>query len=135
MADEKKLELTIEQRMTKLTSDLQMARQDIDWMKTRGGFTDAKTHSMRAARIEQRLELVELDSEMLKDVSSANLEAWQDHLQDRHDCHVERDSAIDATAWRKMRHRLKTWMQKRGLLTKRREDVRSTAPGAQRQGV
>ena len=130
MSNDKKPELTLEQRVTKLTADLADALQQIQWMRTRGGFTDAKTHSMRSTRIEQRLELVEYDNAMLRDVITAYQEAWHDHLQDRHNSAIERDSAIDTTKWRQVRHRLKTWVEKRGLLVKRRDDTSKLRPQA-----
>lgn len=122
MADGKKPEPTgDQQRLAKLERDLTDARFQITAMQRMGGFTDAKQHSIRASNIEKRLELLELDGEMVKDVLAYNSEAWADHLRDRHDADLDRDSAIDATNWRRMRRRLREWAEKRGLMTKRRD--------------
>jgi hypothetical protein len=121
MSDGKKPELALEQRVNKLTADLAGALKQIEWMRTRGGFTDAKTHSMRATRIEERIEQVELKAEALLDVAAFSTTLMEDHLRDRHDCDVDRDSAIDATHWRKTRRRLRDLAEKLGLMNKRRD--------------
>jgi hypothetical protein len=127
MADDKKPQLSQEQRIVTLEAGLKNAVWQIEHMQKQGGFADSKTLSMRASRIEDRLELVELDGEMLKDVAAANSEAWHNHLFDRHGSLIDQDSSIDTTAWRKMRHRIKLWAEKRGLLTKRRDGSRQVA--------
>lgn len=122
MADGKKPEPTADQqRLAKLERDLADARWQITNMQRLGGFTDAKTHSIRATRIEERLDLLELDGEMVKDALAFSSTAWEDHLKDRHDSDLDRDSAIDATSWRRMRRRMREWAEKRGLMTKRRD--------------
>lgn len=120
-----------EQRLTMLEASVKNAHWQIERMQKLGGFTDAKTLSMRATRIEERLEVVEFDGEMLKDVVAYNAEAWEDHLKDRHDSDIVRDSAIDTTKWRQIRHRLRVWAEKRGLVNKRR-DVAGARQGENR---
>lgn len=120
MGEEKK-PTALEQQVAKLTSELADAWQQIRWMQTRGGFTDAKMHSMRATRIEERLEKVELDADMLKDVAAHSSTLIEDHLKDRHDADVDRDNSIDVVHWRKIRRRMREWAEKRGLMDKRRD--------------
>lgn len=126
MADKTAPAETAEQRFTKLTSDLADAWRQINRMQQCGGFTDAKTHSVRSTRIEQRLEFAETQIEALLDVSAHLVTLLEDHLRDRHDSDVDRDSAIDATSWRKIRRRLREMAEKLGLMDKNRaiKDVR-----------
>lgn len=123
MADDKRPAL--EQEVAKLTADLANAWTQIRWMQTRGGFTDAKTHSMRSARIEERLEKVELDGEMLKDVAGIHVTLLEDHLKDRHDADLDRENSIDVISFRKIRRRMRAWAESRGLIGKR-DDLGST---------
>jgi len=88
-------------------------------MQRTGGFADSKTHSMRSTRIEERLELVELDNEMLKDVAAHHVTLLEDHLRDRHDAELDRDNSIDVISFRKIRRRLHVWAEKRGLVGKK----------------
>jgi len=118
LADEKKTPL--EQQVVKLTADLANACWQIKWMQTRGGFTDAKTHSVRATRIEERLERLEIQMQALLDVAAFNCALLEDHLRDRHDANLDRDDAIDVTNWRRMRRRLREMAEKLGLMAKRR---------------
>ncbi len=60
MGEGKRPELSIEQQIAKLVTELADAKRQIQWMQTLGGFTDAKSHSIRATRLEERLERVEM---------------------------------------------------------------------------
>ena len=121
MASDAKTTPTDQERIAKLEQQLRDAWVQIGHMQRMGGFADAKTLGTRCTRIETRLELVELDGEMLKDVAAHTSELVEDHLRDRHDSDLDRDSAIDATAWRKIRRRMRVWAEKRGLMTARRD--------------
>lgn len=112
---------TDQDRIAKLEQLVHDARFQISAMQRMGGFADAKTLGTRCTRIEERLALTELDGDMLKDVAAHTSALFEDHLRDRHDSDLDRDSAIDATAWRKIRRRMREWADKRGLLTKRRD--------------
>ena len=119
MAEKPGKELELEKRVAKLEAELRNATWQIAQMQKMGGFADSKTLSVRCTRIEERLALAELDGEMLKDVVAHHNESLRDHLVDRHG-EDERSSAIDMTAWRRARSRLRVWAEKRGLVAKRR---------------
>lgn len=121
MTTEKKPDQTIEHRVNRLESDLTAAKRKIEWLETRGGFTDAKTHSMRASRIEDRVAVLETKAEALLDVAAAHVALLEDHLQDRHDADLVRDNAIDVVNFRGIRRRLHALAEKLGLLGRRRD--------------
>lgn len=108
----------------KLRQQLNEACRTITIMQRMGGFADSKTLSMRATRIEERLEKLELDDEMLKDVAAFNVTLLEDHLKDRHDADLDRDNAVDVVHFRRIRRRMREWAEKRGLIGKR-TDIRS----------
>jgi hypothetical protein len=120
MADDKKPELTTEQRLVKLERDYADALFQIRRMQNMGGFADSKTLSMRSLRIEERTEKTEFDIEMLKDVTALLTEQASQHLVERHQM-AERDNTPDAISIRKIRRRLVEWAEKRGLMDKRRD--------------
>lgn len=109
------------ERIAKLESQLHLAMKLIERMEKMGGFTDAKTLGIRCTRIEERLALVELDGEMLKDCTAHVNEMMADHLGDRHGEDIDRGDSIDVRAWRRARRRLREWAEKRGLMTRRRD--------------
>lgn len=121
MADGKKDGPTIEQRLDALTRELDWAKKQIRSMQNAGGFADSAMLSKRSNRIEQRLEKVEFDTEMLKDVAARSQSLLEDHLRDRHDADLNRDDAIDVRNWRWIRNRMKEWAEKRGLMDKKRD--------------
>jgi predicted membrane chloride channel (bestrophin family) len=121
MGEGKKPELSIEQQIAKLATELADAKRQIQRMQTLGGFTDAKSHSIRATRIEERLERVEMKVDALLDVAAFNSTMMEDHLGDRHGIDVNRDDAIDAISWRKIRRRLREMADKLGLTNKRND--------------
>jgi hypothetical protein len=118
MGDEKK-NPDLFQQLNSLRSELAMANKKIQWMQTRGGFTDAKTHSMRATRIEGRLDTLEIQVAALLDVAAFNVSLLEDHLRDRHDASLKED-AIDVASWRRMRRRLTEMAEKLGLAARKR---------------
>lgn len=127
MADKPAKEADLEKRIAKLEAELRNATWQITQMQKMGGFADSKTLGTRCTRIEERLVLVELDGDMLKDVAAHQVAFVEHHLSDRHDViPLDRDDAPDVKPWRRMRARLRTWADKRGLMTKRRDltDVR-----------
>ncbi len=113
------------QRIAKLEQLVADQARQILHMQKMGGFADAKTIGIRCTRIEERLALVELDGEMLKDVVAHTSEMMSDHLGDRHGDDLNRGDAIDVRSWRKIRSRMRIWAEARGLMSKRR-DVTST---------
>lgn len=120
---EKKPDQTLEHRVNKLASDLVDAQRQISWMKGLGGFTDAISHSKRAARAEERIEVLETKVEALLDVAAHNVALMEDHIGDRHDVDLNRggDDALDAVNFRRMKNRLRVLAEKLGLLNKRRD--------------
>jgi len=117
---EKKPDPTLEHRVNRLASDLVEAQRKIHRMEMHGGFTDAKTHSMRAARIENRVDVVETKIDALLDVAAAHVALLEDHLQDRHDADLARDDTFDIINFRKIRKRLHVLAERLGL-NKRRD--------------
>jgi hypothetical protein len=107
-------------QLVRLTAEIGAANKQIEWMQTRGGFTDAKTHSMRATRLEERIDRLELQVKALLDVAAFNTKLLEDHLRDRHNVDLDRDDAIDADNWRKIRRRLRDLADKLGLTAKKR---------------
>ena len=110
---------TVDHRLDTLSRELQSAWKQIRAMQASGGFADSMMISRRSARIEARLEKVEFDGEMLKDVASRTQGLLEDHLRDRHNALLDRDDDIDVRNWRWIRNRMKVWFEKRGLLDKR----------------
>lgn len=121
MAEDRKPAPTIDQRIAKLEQTIVDQARQIQWMQKLGGFTDSKTHSVRAARIEDRLELLEVKAEATLDVDAHLVELLEDHLKDRHDADLTRDNAIDVVNFRRIRKRLHMMAEKLGLLGKRRD--------------
>jgi hypothetical protein len=126
-------------RIAKLEHLVAEQARTIAWMQRLGGFTDAKTIGVRCARIEKRVELLELDGEMLKDVVGLQQGLVEHHLKDRHDLAAgfDRDDSPDVIPWRRIRKRLREWAEKRGLMAARRDvsDVRKDENRARpRQG-
>lgn len=109
------------QRVAKLEQLVTDQARTILHMQRMGGFADAKTLGTRCTRIEERLALVELDGEMLKDVAAHTTNLIGAHLKDRHAIDVDRDEEADSKSWRHMRRRLREWAEKRGLMTRRRD--------------
>lgn len=112
-----------------LRADLQKAQATIAGMLRTGGFADSKALSIRSTRIEERVERLELDAEMLKDVAAVTVDQMAAHL-DRHQA-PERDNTPDAIFIRKIRRRMHDWAEKRGLIGKR-TDLRDSRNGENR---
>ena len=112
-------------RIAKLEQLVADQARTIRWMQQQGGFTDAKTLGVRCTRIEKRLELLELDGEMFKDVIAEGQRFMEHHLKDRHDLAAgfDRDDSPDVIPWRRIRKRLREWAEKRGLMAARRDVV------------
>jgi len=81
---------------------------------------DSKMLGIRCHRIEQRLDMLDLDGEMLKDCLAHTNAMLGEHLRDRHDADIDRDDAPDVVPWRRIRRRMREWAEKRGLMSKRR---------------
>lgn len=96
-------------------------RSDILHMQRMGGFTDSKTHSMRATRIEGRVEILEQSIDVLLDAAAFTSAMMENHLEDRHDCDLAHDDAGDVLNWRRIRHRLRKWAEAKGLMQKKRD--------------
>lgn len=112
--------LSVEQQFQSLRIDLAQMQQKITWMQTRGGFTDAKTHSMRAQRLEDRMDRLEIQMTAALDAIAFMTELLGEHLKDRHDANLDRDDDIDVASWRRIRRRLRDLAEKLGLMEKRR---------------
>lgn len=113
------LEQAFEQ-IAKLRQDLGDANRQIMFMQRMGGFADSKALSVRATRIEDRLERLETDTTMLKDITGHVADWVARHLLDRHGVE-ERDNGTDSILSRKVRRRLAEWLDKTGLMGKRRD--------------
>lgn len=114
--------LTAEERIAKLEQQVRDQAYQILQMQRVGGFADSRTIGIRCANIEKRLDLVELDGEMVKDCLAHQVTYTEHHLRDRHDVdNIDRDDAPDVVPWRRIRHRMRQWAEKRGLMTKRRD--------------
>lgn len=120
MAEAKKTP-TAEERIAKLEQLVRDQAFQILQMQRMGGFADSKAFGIRCSRIEDRVQLLELDGEMLKDVVAHTNTLLGEHLRDRHDADIDRDDAPDVVPWRRIRRRLREWAEKRGLMTKRRD--------------
>lgn len=105
-----------------LRGQLTDMNRQITAMQRMGGFSDSKTVGVRCTRIEARVEALEIDGEMLKDVAGLHVTLLEDHLKDRHDADLDRDNAIDTISFRKIRRRMRLWAEKRGLI-ERRDDL------------
>jgi hypothetical protein len=123
VGEKDKPKLTVEQRLEALEREKASLWFQVNWMQQRGGFTDAKTLSLRCGRIEDRLEHVEGQGEALLDVAAFNVVLLEDHLQDRHDADLSHDNSIDVVNFRRIRKRLHVWAEKVGLL-KKKQDLR-----------
>ena len=110
-------------RIAKLEQLVADQARTIRFMQMQGGFADAKTIGVRCTRIEKRVELLELDGEMVKDVVAHQQTMFGEHLRDRHDADIDRDDAPDVIPWRRIRKRLREWAEKRGLMAARRDVV------------
>lgn len=121
MAYEKKLPLTTDQqRIAKLENEVRAMNLQLRQMLHTGGFADSKTLSQRSARIEERVEKLELDGTMLKDIAGMLADWLAKHLLERHAV-PEQDNSPDSIIFRKIRRRLAEWLEKRGLMDKRRD--------------
>lgn len=119
MAADKKQD-DLQGQVNKLGAQIKDLQFQITTMQRIGGFTDAKTLSMRATRIEDRLEIVERDGAMLKDLSGLTIAAFGEHLK-RHDIPLVTDNGDDTIAFRKIVRRAREWAEKAGLLKKRND--------------
>lgn len=120
MSEKKPAKLTDAERIARLEQLVREQAIQITKMQLMGGFSDSKTVGIRCTRIEERLALAELDTEMLKDVAAHACEMMRDHLVDRHG-EDEMSTAIDMAAWRQIRRRLREWAQKRGLMVRQKK--------------
>lgn len=110
------------ERIASLERQVRDLTQLVTRMQLVGGFADSKSIGIRCANMEKRLDLVELDGEMLKDVSAFQVSFVEHHLRDRHDvAGIDRDDAWDVVPFRRIRQRMRIWAEKRGFMTKRKD--------------
>lgn len=109
-----------------LRSALNDAQRTITNMQRIGGFADSKTLSVRSKRIEDRVERLEYDAVMHKDVTAFTVDLVQNHLEGRHQANLDRDNSADTIMFRKIKRRLREWAEASGLMGKRHalSDVR-----------
>lgn len=112
-------------RIAKLERLVADQAREIARMQSVGGFADSKMLGIRCRRIEERLGLVELDGEMLKDATALTAGAIEAHLEERHSANFARFDGKDVAGVARIRRRLAEWAEKRGLLN-RRKDVSDT---------
>ena len=104
--------------LRKTTDDQQ---RTITRMQSVGGFADSKTLSVRSQRIEDRVERLEFDATMAKDVTAYSADLMSRHLGERHELDLDRDNSPDVIFLRKIRKRLREWAEDSGLMGKRRD--------------
>lgn len=121
--DQKQQLATALAEISRLRQQLKDVQHAVSIMQRMGGFADSKAHSMRATRIEDRIEKLELTSTMLTDVAAFHVTLLEDHLKDRHDADLDRDNSIDVIQFRRIRRRMREWAEKMGLIGKR-TDIR-----------
>jgi hypothetical protein len=123
MADEKKPP-TDHDRIVKLEQGLADANRTIRQMQLNGGFADSKALSMRSTRIEQRLERLEFDGALHKDVTAHTVDLVTNHLTVRHGID-EKDNGPDMIFLRKIKRRLAEWAEAVAQMNKRRPGAAS----------
>lgn len=107
-----------------LRQALNEANRTITKMQNVGGFADSKALGLRSKRIEDRVEKLEFDNTLHKDVTAHTVDLLTNHLTDRHGI-AETDNGPDMIFLRKIKRRLREWAEATGLMNKRR-DVRET---------
>lgn len=108
-----------------LRKALNDAQRTITKMQQVGGFADSKQLSMRSTRLEDRVEKLEFDGTMHKDVTAHTVDLVARHLAERHELDLDRDNSPDVIFLRKIRKRLREWAEDTGLMNSRR-DMRDT---------
>lgn len=104
-----------------LRQSLNDAQRTITRMQAVGGFADSKQLSMRSERIEDRVERLEFDSTLHKDLTAHGVDLWSRHLEERHSLDLDRDNSPDVIYLRKIKRRLRVWADEVGLFGKRRD--------------
>lgn len=122
MADGKKQEPTLDDRLRALAEKVGHQQRSIEWMQGVGGFADAKTLSMRSKRIEDRVELLERDVKMLLDVAGLQASLIEALLEQRLGMNLTTSNEPVVIYFRKVRRRLGEWAEACKLRT-RRSDV------------
>lgn len=124
MADEKKPAPPADHdRIVKLEQGLADAWFTIRQMQQIGGFADSKMLSTRAKRIEDRVERLEHDGAMHKDVTAHAVDLLGSHLTGRHGVD-EKDNSPDMIFLRKIKRRLAEWADAVAQMNKRRVSAR-----------
>lgn len=124
-------ELTFEQQLKTLSAKIADLGVQVTHMQRMGGFTDAKTLSMRSTRLEERVEKTEAAVELLKDVSAHLTTLVADHLKTRHSVNLVEDNSTDTISFRRILRRMREFAEKTGL-AKKRADLRETRQGENR---
>jgi hypothetical protein len=111
MADGRKPEPTVEDRLRSLAEKLGHQQRSIEWMQGLGGFADAKTLSVRSKRIEDRVEMLERDVKMLLDVAGLQASLAEALLEQKLGMNLERSNEPAVIYFRKVRRRLGEWAE------------------------
>lgn len=122
MADGKKPEPTSDDRLRALAEKVGHHQRSIEWMQGVGGFTDAKTLSLRSKRIEDRVEVLERDVRMLLDVAGLQASLVDALLEQKLGVNLQTSNEPVVIFFRKIRRRLGEWAEACRLKT-RRNDV------------
>lgn len=104
-----------------LRQKLADANYQITQMQRVGGFADSKQLGMRSQRLEERVEKLEFDGTLHKDVTAHAVDLLASHLSLRHGIDLDRDNSPDVIYFRKIKRRLREWAEATGLLDKRRD--------------
>lgn len=104
-----------------LTRSLNETQRTITKMQAVGGFADSKQLGMRSQRLEERVEKLEFDGTLHKDVTAHAVDLLANHLSLRHGIDLDRDNSPDVIYFRKIKRRLREWAEACGLMDKRRD--------------
>lgn len=94
------------QEIQSLRAAVNDANRTITQMQKIGGFADSKTLSQRSTRLEQRVEKLEFDGTLHKDLTAHLVDLLTKHLTERHDL-PDTDNGTDMIFLRKIKRRLR----------------------------
>lgn len=122
MPDAKKPAPTDQQRLEKAEREIADLWWQVSHMQKLGGFTDAKTLSVRSKRAEDRTEVLERDVAMLLDLAGLQASLADAMLGQHLQLDLRTSNAPAVIFFRKVRRRLGEWTEACKLKT-RRNDV------------
>lgn len=115
------------QEIASLRAAVNDANRTITQMQKVGGFADSKALGQRSTRLEGRIEVLERDMTMHKDVTAHLVDFLSKHLEERHDVNLDTSNSPDVIFYRKIKRRLREWAEVCGLMGKRRDAIPTNA--------